>query len=55
MDFSIADVSDDEIKMNKTGRAYSAYGARRGAYRVLVGETWRKETTWKTKASMGGY
>jgi len=53
--FSIADVSDDEIKKNKTGGACGAYGARRGAYRVLVGETWRKETTWKTKTSMEGY
>jgi hypothetical protein len=27
-------------------------GDRRGTYRVFVGETWRKETTWKTDAWM---
>jgi hypothetical protein len=36
--FSIADGSDDEIKYNKIGGACSTYGARRGAYRVLVGK-----------------
>jgi len=29
-------------------------GERRGVYRVLVGETLRKETTWETQAYMGG-
>jgi hypothetical protein len=24
-------------------------GKRRGVYRVLVGETWGKETTWETQ------
>jgi hypothetical protein len=28
----------DDIKKNKTGAARGTYGARRGAYRVLVGK-----------------
>ena len=36
------------------GRECSMYGERRGVYRVLVGDTSGKETTWKTQAQMGG-
>jgi hypothetical protein len=32
----------------------ASMGERRGIYRVLVGETIRKESTWKTKAQMEG-
>jgi hypothetical protein len=30
-------------------------GERRNMYRVLVGKTEGKETTWKTEAQMGGW
>jgi hypothetical protein len=29
-------------------------GVKESAYKILVGETWRKDTTWKTQSQMGG-
>jgi len=34
----------------RQARHVARMGERKDVYRVLVGETWRKETTWKTKA-----
>jgi hypothetical protein len=43
----------DKIEKNEMGRACSAYGG--GERRVLDfgGETWKKEATGETQASMG--
>ena len=40
----------DKIEKNEMGGAYSTHGARRGAYRILLGKPEEKETTWKTQA-----
>lgn len=45
--------SRDQIPGN-TGRAYNIYGVKGNAYRLLVQETWRKETTCKTRCRREG-
>jgi hypothetical protein len=41
--------SRDKIEKNEMGRACSAYGERRGVYRVLVGKTERKRQLWRPR------
>jgi hypothetical protein len=39
---------NDQVKEDEMGRAYSTNGAKRNAYKILVGNR-RKETTGKAK------
>ena len=39
---------------NEMGGACSAYGGKEKCEKGFGGETWRKETTWKTQSQMGG-
>ena len=42
------------MKKNEMGGACSMYGLEERFMQGFGGETWQKETTWKTQVYMGG-
>ena len=46
---------DEQIKNNKMDGARSTYGGEERFIQGIGGETWGKETNWKTEMYMGGY
>jgi hypothetical protein len=44
------DASGDQIEKNEVGGACSMYGWGERFIQDFGGETWEKETTWKTQA-----
>ena len=44
----------DQIEKNEMGTACSTKGGEKRCIQDFDGETWRKETTWKSQEYMGG-
>jgi hypothetical protein len=46
--------SGDRVKKTEMGRTCGTYGGEERCIQGFSGETWGKETTWKTQAQRGG-